>query len=302
MANRKPTDLTKLIGNTPLIQLDSFCTKKYNIYAKLEGENIGGSIKDRVALALITDLEKRKLLKKNKTIIEPSSGNTGIGLAMIAAKKGYAVRIVLPENATPERIAILKMFGTKVEFCKKEEWVGETAIKKIKELAKSDTSLVMPNQYENQICAQVHFETTGKEITKQIPNITHLVATVGTGGTISGIGKRMKSFNNQIQVVGVEVGSNSSIPGPRSLEGYIPPILDFTVIDQGFKIRNELEVHKIHKQLCTQEGLFYGISSAAALHGALEIAKKIEFSGNKKAHIVCVFPDRGEKYLSQFIK
>lgn len=299
---RKPTDITKLVGNTPIIKLDSFCCGRYNIYAKLEGENIGGSIKDRVALALIGDLEKKGLIKEDTTIIEPSSGNTGIGLAMLAAKKGYSIKVILPENATKERVAILKMFGAKVEFCKKEEWIGDKAIKEIKELAQNDSSLVMPNQYENKVCVKVHFETTGKEITKQLPNITHLVATVGTGGTITGIGKRMRHFNDQIQVIGVEVGPNSSIPGPRSLEGYVPPILNLGVIDQRFKIQDELEVYKVHKQLCVQEGLFYGISSAAALHGALEVAKRTEFPGNKKAHIVCVFPDRGEKYLSQFIK
>lgn len=297
-----PTDITNLIGNTPMIKLDSFCCERYNIYAKLEGENIGGSIKDRVALALIDDLEKKELIKEDTTIIEPSSGNTGIGLAMLSAKKGYSLKILLPENATKERVAILKMFGAEVEFCKKEDWVGDTAIEKIKKRVQNNDSLVMPNQYENNACVKIHFETTGKEITKQLPNITHLVATVGTGGTITGIGKRMKNFNNKIQVIGVEIGPNSSIPGPRSLTGYAPPILDFKFIDKRFKIQDEKEVYKIHKQLCIQEGLFYGISSAASLHGALEIAKEIKPSGNKKAHIVCVFPDRGEKYLSQFIK
>ncbi len=298
----KPTILTKLIGNTPLIKLDSFCSEHYNIYAKLEGENIGGSIKDRVALALIKDLEKKHLLDETKTIFEPSSGNTGIGLAMIGTKKGYKVKIMLPDNATAERVAIMKMFGAEIEFCKKEEWIGDSAIKKAKEMVKNDLSLVMPNQYENQTCVQVHFENTGKEIIEQLPNITHLVATVGTGGTITGIGKRMKKYNKDIQVVGVEVGPNSSIPGPRSLKGYVPPILDFNFIDQGFKIQNEEKVYKIHKKLCTKEGLFYGISSAASLHGALEIAKKIKQSNRKKAQIVCIFPDRGEKYLSKFLK
>lgn len=299
---RRPTTVIKLIGNTPLVKLDSFCSENCNIYAKLEGENIGGSIKDRVALALIKDLEKRGLLDSSKTIFEPSSGNTGIGLAMIGAKKGYRVKIMLPENATKERVAIMEMFGAKVQFCKKEEWAGDTAIKKAKEIAEKDASLVMPNQYENDACVKVHFEETGKEIVTQLPNITHLVATVGTGGTITGIGKRMKHFNKEIEVVGVEIGPNSTIPGPRSLEGYVPPILDFNFIDKGFKIKDEPAIYKIHKELTLKEGLFYGISSAAALYGAIELSKKIKRKGNKKANIVCVFPDRGEKYLSKLIK
>ncbi len=296
------TDITKLIGNTPLIKLGSFCGENFDIYAKLEGENIGGSIKDRVALALILDLEKKGLLGEGKTIFEPSSGNTGIGLAMIGAKRGCPVKIMLPENATPERIAILKMFGAEVIFCKKEEWKGDTAIEIAKKMATQDSSLVMPNQYENEACVQVHFDTTGKEIVEQLPDITHLVATVGTGGTITGVGKRMKHFNSEIQVVGVEIGQNSTIPGPRNLDTYVPKILNYDFIDRSIRIQDEPAVYKLHEQLCVKEGLFYGISSAATLHGALEMAKKIKPAGEKKAQIVCIFPDRGEKYLSQFIK
>ncbi len=299
---KKTTDITKLIGNTPLIKLSSFCGENFDIYAKLEGENIGGSIKDRVALALIQDLEKKGLLGNNKTIFEPSSGNTGIGLAMIGTKKGYPVKIMLPENATPERIAILKMFGAEVIFCKKEEWKGDTAIEMVKKMTSEDNSLVMPNQYENEACVQVHFDTTGKEIVEQLPDITHLVATVGTGGTVTGVGKRMKYFNNEIQVVGIEIGQNSTIPGPRNLDTFIPKILNSNFIDQSLRIKKEPEVYEIHKKLCIYEGLFYGISSAATLYGALKIAEKIKPSSGKKAQIVCIFPDRGEKYLSQFIK
>lgn len=296
------TNITKLIGNTPLLKLDSFCGENFDIYAKLEGENIGGSIKDRVALALIQELERKGLLSDAKTIFEPSSGNTGIGLAMIGAKKGYSVKIMLPENATPERIAILKMFGAKIVLCKKEDWKGGKAIEIAKRVASEDNSLVMPNQYENEACVQVHFETTGKEIIEQLPTITHLASTIGTGGTITGVGKRMKQFNSKIQIIGIEIEQNSTIPGPRNLDNYVPKILNYDFIDQSFKIKDEPAVYEVHKQLCIKEGLFYGISSAATLYGALEIARKIKPSGSKKAQIVCIFPDRGEKYLSQFIK
>lgn len=289
------TEIKKLIGNTPLFKLDSFCNENSNIYAKLEGQNIGGSIKDRVALALIEDLEEKNLLKKDSVIFEPSSGNTGIGLAMIGASKGYKVMIMLPQNATPERVAMLKFFGAQVEFCSKEDWKGDTAIKKCKQIVSSRKNYLMPNQYENPVCVKVHHDTTGEEIVKQCPNITHLVATVGTGGTITGVAKRLKEHNPKIRIIGVEIGPDSSIPGPRSIQSYVPPIIDFAFIDERVMIEDEQEVFALHKKLAGQEGLFCGISSAATL----AIAKKISSpTTKKKQQIVCIFPDRGEKYLS----
>lgn len=292
------TEIKNLIGNTPLFKLNSFCNENSSIFAKLEGQNIGGSIKDRVAMALIEDLEKKNLLKQDTVIFEPSSGNTGIGLAMIGAAKGYKVRIMLPENATPERVAMLKFFGAEVEFCSKEDWKGDTAIKKCKKLAQENENLAMPNQYENPACVQIHHDTTGQEIVEQCPGITHLVATIGTGGTITGVAKRLKECNSKIQIIGVEIGENSKIPGPRNIKTYIPPIMDFDLIDKRVMIEDEDEVFFLHKELAKKEGLFCGISSAATLH----VARQITLGESKeKKQIVCIFPDRGEKYLSSIM-
>ncbi|MEA2007010.1 MAG: cysteine synthase family protein [Patescibacteria group bacterium] len=289
------SDITKLIGNTPLYKLISCCDKTCSIFAKLEGQNIGGSIKDRVAMALIKDLEKKNMIDENTTIFEPSSGNTGIGLAMIGAAKGYKVRIMLPENATPERIALLKFFGADIEFCNKEDWKGKTTIEKCKKQAAQNKNYVMPNQYENPACVAVHHDTTAKEILEQCPDLTHFVATVGTGGTIMGVAKRLKKHNPNIQVIGAEIGADSSIPGPRSIQEWVPPIIDFDFIDKRVMIEDEEAVHKLHRNLAKKEGLFCGISSAAALHVAQKIAQE---EATKKKKIVCIFPDRGEKYLS----
>lgn len=284
-------NITNLIGNTPLVKLKTFSSDGVEIFAKLESQNIGGSVKDRVALALIEDLEKKYPDLKNKTIIEPSSGNTGIGLAMICALKGYRVKIIMPKNATPERMKILKMFGAKIEFCSQEDWKGDTAIKKVKKLCQSDPRFVMPNQYENPACVQIHFETTAAEILRQCPKITHFVATMGTGGTITGIAKRLKDYGMGIQTIGVEIGPDSKIPGPRNLKTYVPPILDFNLIDKRVMIKDEDRVFEIQNKLARKEGLFVGPSSAAAL----SVATRID---SKNANVVVIFPDRGDKYLS----
>lgn len=285
-----------LIGSTPIVKLEKFSRKNCDIFAKLEGQNIGGSIKDRVALALIEDLEKKEVLKKDMTILEPSSGNTGIGLAIIGAMKGYKVEIMIPENATPEKIALLKFLGAKIRICSKNDWSGNEAIIKCKKLAKDNDNYVMPNQYENPVCVQIHHDTTGEEITRQSPAITHLVATMGTGGTITGIAKRLKKHNSHIKIIGVEIRPDSTIPGPRSLLHYVPPILELELIDKRVMIEDEKHVHDIHSQLAKSEGLFCGLSSAATLKVAKDIADKP--SGETKKNIVCIFPDRGEKYLS----
>lgn len=288
--------ITDLIGQTPLVRLDHHSSPQVNIFAKLEGQNPGGSIKDRVALALIDGLERDGALKKESTIIEPSSGNTGIGLAMIGAAKGYRVKIVLPETATSERIKILKAYGAQIDICSKEEWTGNTAIEKLKQLVKENPNYVMPNQYENPACVDVHYRTTAQEIIEQCPQVTHVVAAMGTGGTVTGIGKKMREYNPEIRIVGVEIKPGSKIPGPRNLQSYIPPILDFSVVDDRIIIEDEGEVFHNAERLAKDEGLFYGPSSAAAFTVAMAIANKK--NGHRTANIVVIFPDRGDKYLS----
>jgi cysteine synthase len=285
--------LTDLIGNTPLIKLNTFSTSAMSVFAKLEGQNPGGSIKDRVALSLIEDLERKNLINKDKIIIEPSSGNTGIGLAMIGAAKGYQITIMLPETATPERTKILDYFGAKILYCSAQDWIGDTAIEKVKTITTQDPRYVMPNQYENPVCVEVHYQTTATEIIEQCPQITHLIATIGTGGTITGIGKKLKEYNPAIQIWGVEIKPGSKIPGPRSLQGYIPPIIDFSIIDRRIMIEDETAVFGLAKQIAQQEGIFCGISSAAALHAAYR-----EINAQENSNLVVIFPDRGDKYIS----
>ena len=292
--------LENLIGNTPLIKLETFSHSQVNIFAKLEGQNIGGSIKDRVALALINDLEKKHSDLKLKTILEPSSGNTGIGLAMLGAVKGYRVKILLPQFVTPERISILKTFGAEVELCSSQDWINGSAIEKIKRLThQHPEKFVMPNQYENLAGMTTHYHTTGAEILQQCPQVTHFFSVIGTGGTITGIAKKLKESLPNVKVIGLEVKKNSRIPGPRNIEDYIPPILDFQYIDQRIMIENEEEVFELHHQLVRQEGLFYGLSSAAALWGTLRKAVQLQKDfPRQKFNLVVIFPDRGEKYLN----
>jgi len=294
------TNITNLIGNTPMVKLEYFSTDSCNIYAKLEGQNIGGSVKDRVALALIEDLEKNPAFSGQTTIYEPSSGNTGIGLAMIGTYKKYKVRILLPENATAERITLLKFYGAEVEFCSKEDWKGEKAIIKCKQSADNDEKMMMPNQYENPVCIDIHYRTTGAEILTQCPDITHFVSTMGTGGTITGVAKKLKEHDPQTLVTGVEIGPDSAISGPRNLVYYVPPILDFNFIDNRVMIEDEKRTFELHRKLAEEEGLFVGLSSAAALQAALELAGSL--SAGQKANIVCIFPDKGDRYLSKFDK
>jgi|GEM_PF-1135552 len=299
--NSLSRSIEELIGNTPLVKLNSLSRNNLEIYAKLEGQNPGGSIKDRVALALLDNLCQKYPDLKKKTIIEPSSGNTAIGLAMIGAKRGLKIKIVLPQNSSQERIKTLQFWGAKIEFCQPSQWQGNQTIEKVKKLCQKNSSFVMPNQYENPISVQIHYQKTATEIIEDCPQLTHLVSTIGTGGTITGIAKKLKEYQPKIKVIGVEVGVNSKIPGPRSLEKYQPPILDLSLIDERVKIEKEKEqeVFALQRKLCQKEGIFYGCSSAAALWGVFNsslIAK--EASGLNSLKIVVIFPDRGERYLS----
>jgi cysteine synthase B len=283
------------IGNTPLVRIQKLNPNpKVNIFAKLEGFNPTGSVKDRIALYMIKKAEKEGLLNKEKTIIEPTSGNTGISLAMIGAIKGYKVKIVMPETMSIERRKILEFFGAELILVEEKEW-RDGAIRFIKSLVKKDKNLVLLNQYENEANVRAHYETTGKEIIEQMggKKIDVLVAGVGTGGTITGVGKRLKEKYPDVKIVGVFPRPKTKIQGLRSIEeGYIPPILDLKIIDEKIIVKDE-EAFEMTKKLAQKEGIFAGLSSGAALFAALKIAKRLS-SGN----IVVIFPDRGEKYLS----
>jgi len=288
-------NILNTIGNTPLIKIKKLNpTPKVNIFAKLEGQNPTGSVKDRIALAMIEKAEKSGLLTKDKIIIEPTSGNTGISLAMIGAIKGYKVKLIMPESMSMERRKIIRAFGAGLILVKEKEW-RDGAIKFTKDLARKDKNLVLLNQYENEVNIEAHYKSTGKEIIEQMKGkqIDVFVAGIGTGGTIIGVGKKLREKYPRLKVVGVQPKFGSKIEGLKSLkEGYIPPILDLNLIDEIIEVK-EKEAFKINKNLAQKEGIFVGPSSGAAMDVALKVAQKL-----KQGNIVVIFADRGEKYLS----
>lgn len=282
------------IGNTPLVKIEKLNPNpKVNIFAKLEGFNPTGSVKDRIALFMVKKAEKEGILTKGKTIIEPTSGNTGISLAMVGAVKGYKVIVVMPETMSIERRKMIKAFGAELILVKEEEW-RDGAIKFTKELVKKDKNLVLLNQYENEANVLAHYETTGKEILEQMGDkkIDVFVAGIGTGGTIMGAGRRLREKYPDIEIVGVEPRIKTKIEGLRSTEEYLPPILNLKEINQRVIVEDE-EAFEMTREIIKKEGIFVGVSSGAALSVAIQKAKEME-SGN----IVVIFPDRGEKYFS----
>ncbi|MFZ3074466.1 MAG: cysteine synthase family protein [Minisyncoccales bacterium] len=295
--------ILSLIGNTPLVEI-----KKLNpnpnvkIFAKLEGFNPTGSIKDRIALAMIEDAEKTGRLKKEQTIIEPTSGNTGISVAMVAAMKGYKVIIMMPEHMSVERRKMIKAFGAELILVKPEEW-RDAAIKKVKTMVAADGNLVMLNQFENQQNCDIHYRTTGKEIINEIDGeVNYFIAGVGTGGTITGIARSLRESWPNVRVVGIQPIPGEKIEGLKSIkDGYVPPILcpslpcadhSRSLIDIVIDV-DSAGAFATARDLAQKEGLFVGASSGAAMAMAIKYAQKI-----KKGIIVTVFPDRGEKYLS----
>jgi len=288
-------NILNTIGNTPLIKIEKINPNpRVNIFAKLEGQNPTGSVKDRIALAMIEKAEKSGLLTKDKIIIEPTSGNTGISLAMIGAIKGYKVKLIMPESMSMERRKIIRAFGAGLILVKEKEW-RDGAIKFTKDLARKDKNLVLLNQYENEVNIEAHYKSTGKEIIEQMKGkqIDVFVAGIGTGGTIIGVGKKLREKYPRLKVVGVQPKFGSKIEGLKSLkEGYIPPILDLNLIDEIIEVK-EKEAFKMNKNLAQKEGIFVGPSSGAAMDVALKVAQKL-----KQGNIVVIFADRGEKYLS----
>ena len=287
-------DILDAIGNTPLVKINKLNPNaNVNIFAKLEGFNPSGSIKDRIVFAMIDKAKKQKILIKGKTIIEPTSGNTGISLAMFGVIKEYKVIIVMPENTNHIKKKMIEFFGAEIILVKEQDW-REKAIEFTKKLAKKNKNLVILNQYENKQNPLAYYQTIGKEILEQIKNkeIDYFIAGIGTGGTITGIGKRLKEKYPRIKIIGVQPKLGSYIEGLKSLkQGYVPPILDLKIIDKIYEVKKQ-EAVLWQKKLAKIQGIFAGISSGAAMFIAQKIAKTI-----KKGNIVTIFPDRGEKYL-----
>lgn len=297
--------LTELIGNTPLLELRKFSQLKgieTPIIAKVEYFNPGGSVKDRIALAMVEDAERSGKLTPGATIIEPTSGNTGVGLAWVAAVKGYKLILTMPETMSVERRNLVKAYGADVRLTDGKAGMSG-AIKAAEELRDSIPGSIILQQFENLANPKVHYETTGKEIWDQTDgNVDIFVAGVGTGGTISGVGKRLKELNPKVKIVAVEPATsavlNGKPSGPHKIQGigagFVPKTYDAAVVDEVLDISND-DAIRTGRELARQEGLLVGISSGAAAFGAAILAKRPE---NKGKRIVALLPDTGERYLS----
>ena len=297
--------LTDLIGHTPLLEMNKFSKAKNidkSIIAKVEYFNPGGSVKDRIALAMIEDAEKAGKLQPGATIIEPTSGNTGVGLALVSAVKGYKLILTMPETMSIERRNLVKAYGADVKLTSgKEGMTG--AIKAAEELHENIPGSIILQQFENPANPQEHYETTGQEIWEDTDGkVDIFIAGVGTGGTISGIGKALKEKNPNVKIIVVEPLTspvlNGGQSGPHKIQGigagFIPKTYNANVIDEVFDVDND-DAIRTGRELAQEEGLLVGISSGAAAFAAIEIAKRPE---NKEKNIVVLLPDTGERYLS----
>lgn len=299
------TSAEQLVGKTPLLELthiEKEMKLQAKIFAKLEYLNPAGSVKDRVAKAMIEKAEQSGELKEGSVIIEPTSGNTGIGLASVATAKGYRIIIVMPETMSVERRKLIKAYGAELVLSDGTKGM-KGAIAKAEELAKEIPNSFIAGQFVNQENPKAHFATTGPEIYEDTDgNVDIFVAGVGTGGTITGTGKYLKSQNSDIKVVAVEPASSpvlsEGVSGPHKIQGigagFVPEILDTTIYDEIIKVENE-DAFKFGRLIGNKEGVLVGISSGAALYAAVEVAKREE---NKGKNIVVILPDSGDRYLS----
>ncbi|MBD3266887.1 cysteine synthase A [bacterium] len=299
---KKVMNVNELIGDTPIVRLNKIpAPGSARIWGKLESFNPAGCVKERIGFSMIEEAERSGKLKPGGTIVEPTSGNTGIGLAMVAAVKGYQCILVMPESMSLERRKILQAFGAQLVLTEGSQGM-KGAVAKAAELAESHPDYYMPQQFKNAANVKVHYETTGPEIWEQCDGqVDAFVAGIGTGGTITGAGKYLKEKKSDILVVGVEPADSPILsggnPGPHKIQGigagFKPDILDTSIMDRTMTVSND-ESMETARRLCKEEGIFAGISCGAAVHCALQVAKEL---GEGK-DVVVVLPDTGERYLS----
>jgi len=292
--------ILELIGDTPIVKLGKIGEKdSAEVYAKLESFNPMGSVKDRICLAMIEAAEKDGKIKLGDTIIEPTSGNTGIGLAFVCAYKGYRLILTMPETMSIERRDILRAFGAEIVLTEGAKGMGG-AVAKAQELADKQ-GYFQPQQFNNPANPEIHHKTTAKEILQQVPDLDAFVAGVGTGGTITGVGEVLKGKNKHVRIVAVEPRDSAILsgnkPGPHKIQGigagFIPDVLNIKLLDEIVQVSNE-EAMQTSRRLAREEGIFAGISSGANLFAALQVAKKL----GRGKKVVVILPDTGERYLS----
>jgi cysteine synthase B len=286
-------DILAAIGQTPMVELPRLTPHHdVRLYAKLEGTNPTGSVKDRVALRMLTEARTSGALREGQAILEPSSGNTGISLAMIGARMGHPVRIVMPDNTTPEREQLLRLFGAEIVFSPGSEG-SNGAVRLAQSLADDDPTVFMPYQYGNAANPDAHYATTGPEILDQVPEVDVFVAGLGTGGTRTGAGRYLKERRPGVRIVAAEPLPGEQVQGLRSLdEGFVPPVLDASVLDDRFLVSNRDALVGL-RRLLRDEGIFAGLSSGAAIAVALRVAREME-----RGAVVALLADAGWKYLS----
>jgi len=295
-------DITAVIGHTPLVRINKLGPAKATILAKLESHNPCGSVKDRIAKSMIEAAEEKGLIKPGTTIIEPTSGNTGIGLACICAAKGYRLILTMPESMSIERRKLLKFFGAEIVLTPAERGMAG-AVEKAEQLMAQNTDAFMPQQFKNPANPQIHRETTAEEIWNDTDGkLDIFVAGVGTGGTLTGCGETLKQHNKDLKVVAVEPKDSPVLsggkPGPHKIQGigagFVPEVLNVTVIDEVIKVSNE-DAMEMARQLARKEGVLAGISSGAAMWAAVQLSQRPE---SESKTIVVILPDTAERYIS----
>lgn len=298
-------NILKLIGNTPLVKINKINSGNAEIVVKVESANPGGCVKERIALAMVEDAEKKGLITKDTVIIEPTSGNTGVGLAMVAAVKGYKLILTMPDTMSVERRAILKAYGAEIVLTPGAEAM-RGAISKVEELKNEYPNVFVPQQFENSSNPDIHRRTTAQEIWNDTDGkVDIFVAGVGTGGTVTGVGEALKEKNPEIKIVAVEPADSPVLSGgkagPHKLQGigagFVPKVLNTKIYDEIIKVTNE-QAFETMRELASKEGILAGISSGAALFAAIELSKREE---NRGKRIVALLPDTGERYLSMNI-